>query len=118
MSEPLSDAELDGLRRHMAETAPAPGSGRGHGWPWGSSGNDELVRRLLATVDVRRLTEQELAALDKLSDAINAILALPSCHDGAERELVPLFHAIQEKVMARAAVRAHRYVFRAEEGFR
>lgn len=78
-----------------------------------------------ALAEVRRLrgafaglTDQERDALDKLADAINAIRALPSCHAGAERELVPHFHAIQQSVMARAAVRAHPDVFSAEDDFR
>jgi hypothetical protein len=58
-----------------------------------------------------------LAALDKLAEAINAIHALPVCHPADYAEMVPHFHAIQEKVMARAAVRAHPDIFRAEAGF-
>jgi hypothetical protein len=64
------------------------------------------------------LTPEEIAALDKLVEAINAILALPECHPADRAELVPHLHAIQEKVMARAAVRAHPDYFRASEGFR
>lgn len=63
MSEPLSDRELVELRRHMATYGPEnpqPGSGVGHLWPWGSSDTDELVRRLLATVDDR---DEQLAAM-------------------------------------------------------
>lgn len=64
------------------------------------------------------LTPDELAALDRLTEAINAIHQLPECHAADYAELVPHFHAIQEKIMARAAVRAHPDVFRAADGFR
>ncbi len=52
---PLSEADLADLRAHMdrhGPTNPAPGSGIGHGWPWGVPENDLLVRRLLATIDL------------------------------------------------------------------
>lgn len=57
------------------------------------------------------LSEDERAALDKLTDAIKAIHALPASHPTDYAELVPHFHAIQEKIMARAAVRAHPDLF-------
>lgn len=63
------------------------------------------------------LTDQEQAALDKLTEAINAIHALPECHPADYSEMVPHFHAIQNAIMARAAVRAHPDAFRATEGF-
>lgn len=64
-----------------------------------------------------QLTRAEFAVLDMLADVINAINALPVCHQSDYPELVPHFHAIQEKIMARAAVRAHPDFFRAEENF-
>lgn len=64
------------------------------------------------------LTPGELAALDRLTETINAIHDLPECHPADYAELVPHFHAIQEKIMARAAVRAHPNVFRAAASFR
>jgi len=63
------------------------------------------------------LSAEELAALDKLTDAINAIHALPTCHAADYVEMLPHFHAIQDKVMARAAVRAHPDIFGAEADF-
>lgn len=63
------------------------------------------------------LTPAELTALDKLTEAIDAIRALPSCHPSDWEETVPHIHAIQEKVMARSAVRAHLDLFRHVDGF-
>lgn len=63
------------------------------------------------------LTDQELAALTLLARAVSVIRALPECHPGDDSELVLHFHAVQNMVMARAAVRAHPRQFVAVEGF-
>lgn len=51
---PLNADELADLRALMAQPGHEGnpgGSGKGFGWPWGSPGSEELVRRLLATLD-------------------------------------------------------------------
>lgn len=53
------------------------------------------------------LTKQERDALGLFAKAIKAIFELPECHPSDSIELVAHAHAIQNAVMARAAVRAH-----------
>lgn len=53
-AEPMSDTEVDELAGYLASVERAPGSGIGHLWPWGVPRNDELVRRLVATIEQRR----------------------------------------------------------------
>jgi hypothetical protein len=57
------------------------------------------------------LNAEEIAALEKLAVAIRAIRALVVVHPADHNELTLHFHAIQEKIMARAAVRAHPELF-------
>ena len=64
------------------------------------------------------LTLDELAVLDKITEAWNAFVALPRCHPMELQEGCTFTHGLQGLVMNRAAVRDHPNLFRHEEGFR
>lgn len=53
------------------------------------------------------LTRRERKALADFAKGCIGIVALPECHPADATELVLHIHAIQNMVMARAAVRAH-----------
>lgn len=58
-------------------------------------------------VPVRGLTKRERKALTEFAKGCAGIFALPECHPADMQEIVAHVHAIQNAVMARAAVRAH-----------
>lgn len=58
------------------------------------------------------LRSDELQAMEKLTDAINACLALPESHGSERAEMVHHFHAVQALIMARSAIRCHPGMFR------
>lgn len=63
------------------------------------------------------LNDQELEALKQFCDGLKGIFALPACHPSDRADIVFHVHAIQNIVMARAAVRAHPDEFNREPGF-
>lgn len=63
------------------------------------------------------LTLAERVALERFADGLRGIYALPTCHPDDLREITVHVHAIQNAVMARAAVRAHPEDFTHEAGF-
>jgi hypothetical protein len=63
------------------------------------------------------LTKDERRALLWLAKTTNMILSLPECHPADAREIVLHIHAIQNAIMARAAVRAHPHDFTHHKDF-
>lgn len=53
------------------------------------------------------LTSEELYVLDLLSDASRAFFDLPEHHPSDKHEWTHEVHRLQQRVMCRAAVRAH-----------
>jgi hypothetical protein len=63
------------------------------------------------------LSEQERKALAQFAEGSAGIFALPPVHPSDMQDIVFHVHAIQNIVMARAAVRAHPDEFHREDGF-
>lgn len=61
---------------------------------------------------LNELTAQELAVLQMTAELFNALMALPDKHPSDADDFTRDIHAIQNRLMARLAVRAHPEFFR------
>ena len=64
---PLTTKELADLRDYISSPGNPGGSGKGYGWPWGSPGDELLIKRLLVNIDeLKRVMSTVVYEIDRM----------------------------------------------------